>query len=86
MIKSIFCLEGDWDSDLRSKRSIQPILDLLQRSHYPAVPSIRRNVATLAEFEHCLKKWTQQRYIHYPLLRAFTFCHRADRSLCIEAF
>ena len=66
--KGIFCLEGDWDGDLRSKRSIQPILDLLGKSNDPTVLSIRRDIGTIPELEHYLKKWTQQRYRQYPVL------------------
>ena len=46
--KGIFCLEGEWDNDLRKKRSIRPILDLLQHSNSPRVDSIRRDVGTKA--------------------------------------
>lgn len=67
-MKGIFCLEGDWDNDLRSKRSIMPVLELLHRSNDPPVLSIRRDIGTIAEFEHYLKKWSQQRYSQYPLL------------------
>jgi hypothetical protein len=66
--KGIFCLEGDWDQDLRSKRSIQPVLELLAKSNSPLIPSIRRDIGTKAELEHYLAKWPLQRYASFNIL------------------
>ncbi len=66
--KGVFCLEGDWDSDLRHHATVGPVLELLDRSGYPKVPYIRRDVATRAEFDYYLKKWIQRRYVSYPIL------------------
>ena len=63
--KGIFCLEGEWDNDLRKKRSIRPVLDLLQHSNSPRVDSIRRDVGTKAEFEYYLRKWSLQKYQNF---------------------
>lgn len=67
-VKGVFCLEGEWDKDLRSRTSIGPVLELLEKSGYPKVPFIRRDVATLTEFDHYLKRWIQRRYDRYPIL------------------
>lgn len=66
--KGVFCLEGDWGPDLRSRTSVGPVLELLEKSSYPAVPYIRRDVGTLTEFEYYLGKWTQRKYARYPVL------------------
>jgi hypothetical protein len=66
--KGIFCLEGDWESDLRSSTSMQPVLDLLSRSHDPIVRFIRRDIGTAGELEYYLGKWVQKRYVDYPIL------------------
>lgn len=66
--KGVFCLEGDWDSDLRWRATVGPVLELLDRSGAPAVPFIRRDVGTPEEFEYYLGKWTQRRYSRYPIL------------------
>lgn len=66
--KGVFCLEGDWELDLRSKRSVQPVLQLLEHSGFPTVPSIRRDVGTVEELDHYLAKWHQSRYGKYPIL------------------
>jgi len=66
--KGIFCLEGDWDPDLRVRKTVDPILDLLKRSNDPPVDSIRRDIGTTGEFEYYLKKWGQKRYAKFPIL------------------
>lgn len=66
--RGVFCLEGDWAPDLRYNATVGPVLDLLDRSGYPKVPYIRRDVATFEELEYYLKKWIQRRYTTYPIL------------------
>jgi hypothetical protein len=62
----IFCLEGEWNSDLRDKASVRPILALLE--HLGIAPSIHRDVATLDEFRYFVIKWQQKRYDAYKVL------------------
>lgn len=66
--KGIFCLEGDWERDLRGRTSVSPFLELLERSHYPQIRSIHRDVATAGELEHYLGKWRLKKYDPYPIL------------------
>ena len=66
--KGIFCLEGDWDTDLRKRPTVGPVLTLLEDSHSPPVRFVRRDIGTRAEFEYYLKKWSQRRYARYPIL------------------
>ncbi len=66
--KGIFCLEGDWDPDLRIRTTVEPMLQLLEHSMTPRVPFIRRDVGTLPEFEHYLCKWTLKKYARFPIL------------------
>lgn len=66
--KGVFCLEGDWDPDLRQGATVGPVLELLDRSSSPAVPYIRRDVGTFEELEYYLRKWLQRRYAPYPIL------------------
>ena len=66
--KGVFCLEGDWDGNLKSRKSIQPVLQLLEQAGYPSIPSIRRDIGTIPELEHYLKKWCLKRYQNYPIL------------------
>lgn len=64
--KGIFCLEGDWDIDLRKSYSVEPVLRLLKDAE--GVPYIHRRLGTIAELEYYLKKWTLKRYAAYPIL------------------
>ena len=66
--KGVFCLEGDWDPDLRRHATVGPVLELLDRSGSPGVRYIRRDVGTPAELEYYLRKWRQRRYAAYPIL------------------
>lgn len=62
----IFCLEGEWDSDLRKRTSVLPVLELLER--LGAIKTIHRKVATTGEVEHYLNLWGQARYDDYLVL------------------
>jgi hypothetical protein len=67
-VKGVFCLEGDWERDLKSRTSVGPVLELLERASSTKVPYIRRDVGTLTEFDYYLGKWTQKKYDRYPIL------------------
>ena len=66
--KGVFCLEGDWETDLRKPATVGPVLELLEKSHAPRVRHIRRDIGTPEEFEYYLRKWIQRRYAAYPIL------------------
>ena len=66
--KGIFCLEGNWDSDLRTRESVGPLLELLEGSRSLPVRYIRRDIGTVGELEYYLGKWTQKRYEPFPIL------------------
>jgi len=62
----VFCLEGEWHSDLRKRHSVQPVLEFLER--LGKIKAIHRDVATVAELEYYLGKWTQAKYNDYTVL------------------
>lgn len=62
----IFCLEGEWDSDLRKRQSIEPLLAFLESTG--EVKVIHRDVATVEEVQRYLRLWRQQRYNDYCVL------------------
>lgn len=62
----IFCLEGNWDRDLRDRSSVEPGLEMIHR--WKRVPFIQRRVATLPEFKYYLQKWILPKYLRYPIL------------------
>lgn len=86
--KSIFCIEGLWDPDLRVSSSVQPLLDLLNLN--ALISYIHMDAATREEFEFYVKKWTQKRYDEYPILFIASHGNESgikvgDESYSIEA-
>jgi hypothetical protein len=62
----IFCLEGDWERDLRLSYSVEPALQLLQSLDIATY--IHRDVATRDQLWHYLTEWTKRRYDNYAVL------------------
>lgn len=62
----IFCLEGEWDSNMRQRDSVAPVLDLLERLRVAQV--IHRDVATKQELWYYLKRWCQKGYDDFSVL------------------
>ena len=46
--KNIFCLEGDWNDNLKHKSSILPALELLELNH--GMATIYKTCSTFEEF------------------------------------
>lgn len=66
MTNGVFCLEGEWDDDLHDRKSVQPLLEMLER--LGEIKAIHRNVATRAELKHYLDKWVGTGYQDYWVL------------------
>lgn len=64
MKSKIFCLEGEWDKNYSSRKSVMPSLNLLERVE--DIPVIHRSVATTSEFFHHLNRSVS--YPSYDLL------------------
>lgn len=64
--KGVFCIEGNWENDLRDQCSVAPALRLLWDAL--AIPFIHHQIATRPEFDYYLAKWTERRYQKYPIL------------------
>jgi hypothetical protein len=65
-LPGVFCLEGEWDRNLRLRNSVLPLLELLERLE--VARSIHRDVATIEEFDYYLKRWAQKGYSDYQVL------------------
>ncbi len=65
-IKNIFCLEGDWDKDLRKKSSVRAALVFMSQVY--GVDFIHRHCGTKAEIEYYLSVWKQKRYEEYSIV------------------
>ena len=64
--KDIFCLEGDWEKDLRIKMSIKSTLDYLNDCF--SIKNIHRNCAVREQFIKYLKASTLKKYSRYSIL------------------
>lgn len=62
----VFCLEGEWSPDLRKRRSVLPMLELLES--LGEIKFIHRDVAAFAEVDRYLDTWQQRRYDEYRVL------------------
>lgn len=62
-VKNIFCLEGDWNDDLRLKGSIKPTLDFIEMN--TGINVIYRHCATEDNFNHYLTEYTSSKYNKY---------------------
>jgi len=64
--KDIYCLEGDWNSDLRNKMSVKSTLvylnDCLNIKH------IHRPCATAEQFNYYMTEYNKKRYSKYSIL------------------
>lgn len=65
-LNGVFCLEGEWDRDLRGRRSVEPILELLERLE--AIRYIHRDVATVEELQYYVDRWQERPYDRYRVL------------------
>ncbi|WP_281871946.1 DUF6642 family protein [Brachybacterium paraconglomeratum] len=65
-LPGIFCLEGEWDSDITRRLSVRPVLELLE--HLEVAQWIHRDVATRAEFTYYLGKWVSEDYDGFGVL------------------
>lgn len=78
--KGIFCIEGQWTSDLRDQCSVEPALRLLKDSHSPSVPYIHRNTSTIQELEANISRWLKLK--SYPIL--YLAFHGTPEGILIE--
>jgi hypothetical protein len=67
MKKGIYCLEGLWDYNLKDKSTVQPILELLEKSDI--CKHMYHSCATKDELEFFLNKWKQKKMnSKFPIL------------------
>ncbi|MEO0312400.1 MAG: hypothetical protein RIQ89_2057 [Bacteroidota bacterium] len=63
--KHVFCLEGDWNQDLRKKSSMVAALDFLQTNC--GIKYIHKTCGTKENLKYYLQLWKQQRYRDYNI-------------------
>ena len=76
----IFCIEGEWESNLQDQTSTRPLIEFLANSDNHITPIYRR-VATIESFSYFAARWNK-----YPkhTVGYFTF-HGEKGSLCLGA-
>ena len=67
LTKGVYCLETYKWYGSKDESSVEPILELLHKSH-KKVPFLRRDVATRAEFEYFLHEYLKPGYDNFPIL------------------
>lgn len=53
--QGVFCLEGEWDDDLRDESTVLPLLELLDSA--AEIPFVHRRVTTKVELQARLRWW-----------------------------
>lgn len=77
--RNIYCIEGNWNSNPRSRQSIRPILDILY--HSCNIKYVYRKCNTKAEFFKVLRQFTFSRYKNYSIL--YIAFHGKPDGICI---
>ena len=65
-VRGIFCVEGDWSSDLADRASVLDMLEMLET--VDGVPYIHEHVGdSIDAFVGALKKWRLKKYAQYSI-------------------
>ncbi len=78
--KHVFCIEGNWDSNLNQTATVRPVLKLLR--YNAGVKYIYRDCSTIEEMEFLIDKWRQKTYAQYKIL--YLAFHGAKQALLID--
>ena len=63
--KHVFCLEGDWEKDLRKKSSVSAALEFLHQNCN--INYIHKHCGTKENLKYYLSRWKQRRYKDYSI-------------------
>lgn len=61
----IFCLEGEWTSNLTDRSSVREMVEILCRND--DINLIYRNVSSQAEYINYIKRWSEKQYDNYKI-------------------
>ena len=67
----VVCFEGQWSADIRDQQTVQPVLELLQRSGW--IRFLHRFVASESQLKNELRQWAQKKNASYEL--CYLACH-----------
>lgn len=77
--KYIYCLEGDWEKDLRKKVSIVSTLVYLNDCFN--IKYVYKNCPTIDSFNHYLKEYHKKRYDKHTIL--YLACHGKQNEIIL---
>ncbi|MDT4987689.1 MAG: hypothetical protein QOI74_1783 [Micromonosporaceae bacterium] len=61
----VFCVEGQWESDLTKRGSVLPTLEMLER--LGRIRFIHRDTATVEELRYYIGRWLLRKYADYEV-------------------
>ncbi len=64
--KEVFCLEGDWNKNLKKQTSVQEVLMFLKRNR--DIDYIHRHCGTKENLKYYLQQWQLKKYKEYSIL------------------
>lgn len=64
--KEVFCLEGDWNKDLKKETSVQAVLMFMKQNRN--ISYIHRDCGTRENFVYYIQQWQLKRYKKYSIL------------------
>ncbi|MFN4083798.1 MAG: DUF6642 family protein [Bacteroidia bacterium] len=64
--KDVFCLEGDWNTNLLKQNSVQAALEFLKQNR--KINYIHRHCGTLENLKHYTQQWQLKRYSQFSIL------------------
>jgi hypothetical protein len=63
--KNVFCLEGEWEKDLRDKSSVSAALEFLKANC--GIEYIHKNCGTIDNMKYYLSQWKHRQYKDYSI-------------------
>ena len=76
-VLGVVCFEGQWSTDIRDQQTVQPVLELLQRSGW--IRFLHRFVSSEQQLRAELRQWAQKRNSSYEL--CYIACHGAPGAV-----
>lgn len=65
-VKEVFCLEGDWNKDLKKQNSVLEVLDFLKKNR--DIKYIHRHCGTKENLKYYIDQWKLKKYKDYSIL------------------
>ncbi|WP_405395599.1 DUF6642 family protein [Maribacter sp. Asnod2-G09] len=80
--KHIFCIESEFDNDLKHESTSKFMLEQMQNLHVNKLKFIYRKCATKAELTHYFKKMSLKKYKDYSII--YLSLHGKSNKICLD--